>query len=54
MRQQSRILLLVVVAIVLVMSILLLTIRTLPQPPIAPTPTFPEAIDYPNGRPVVH
>jgi hypothetical protein len=53
MRQQSRVLLLIVVAIVLVVGILMLTTRTLPDPPIAPTPTFPEAIDYPNGRPVI-
>lgn len=53
MRHSSRILLLVVVAIVLVVGILMLTIRILPDPPIAPTPTFPEAIDYPDGRPVI-
>ncbi|MCI0708783.1 MAG: hypothetical protein L0154_01355 [Chloroflexi bacterium] len=54
MRHSSHILLLVVVVVVLVVGILTLTIRTLPDPPIAPTPTFPEAIDYPNGRPVIH
>lgn len=53
MRHSSRILLLVVIAIVLLVGILTLTIRTLPDPPAAPTPTFPKAIDYPNGRPMI-
>lgn len=53
MRQQSRILLLIVVAVVLVVGILLLTMQALPEPPITPTPTFPEGIDFPNGRPVI-
>lgn len=47
-----RIVLLVLVAIALLGGVLWLSIQTLPPPPHSPTPTFPEGVDFPNGRPV--
>ncbi len=46
-----RIILLIGVAIILLGGVLLLSIQALPAPPHSPTPTFPQGIDYPNGRP---
>ena len=47
-----RVVLLIVVAIGLLGGVLLLSVQTLPAPPHSPTPTFPEGIDFPNGRSV--
>lgn len=49
-----RVILLAVVAGILVLGVIGLSVRLLPPAPTSPTPTFPEGIDFPNGRPVPH
>lgn len=50
MSLKTRIMLLALVALVLMVGIVGMSISLLPNPPISPTATFPEGIDYPNGR----
>ncbi|MCB9435806.1 MAG: hypothetical protein H6673_02300 [Anaerolineales bacterium] len=47
---KTRIMLLALVALLLAVGIVGMSIAVLPNPPISPTATFPEGIDYPNGR----
>lgn len=47
---KTRIMLLALVALLLMVGVVSLSIAVLPSPPISPTATFPEGIDYPNGR----
>lgn len=47
-----RALILILVAIMLVVGILVFSVGILPDPPVSPTPTFPQAIDFPNDRTV--
>ncbi|MBI5931614.1 MAG: hypothetical protein HY862_20060 [Chloroflexi bacterium] len=49
-----RIVLLAIVAVLLLVGVIGLSVRLLPPAPTSPTPTFPEGIDFPNGRPVPH
>jgi hypothetical protein len=51
---KTRVILLVVVAILMLIGVIGMSVRLLPDAPVSPTPTFPKAIDFPNGRPVPH
>lgn len=51
-KNTTRLFLLVMVAFLLIIGILSFSARVLPDPPLYPTPTFPEGIEYPNERPV--
>jgi hypothetical protein len=51
-RQEGRVFLLIVVAIIITVAVLGFSMRTLPDAPLYPTPTFPKAIDFPDSRPV--
>ena len=51
-KQRGRVILLVLLGTVLLVGIVGLSMGVLPDAPIAPTPTFAEGIDYPNGRSV--
>jgi hypothetical protein len=48
---QSRILLLIMVALVLAVIVLSGSFKLLPPPPFAPTPTAPYVLDRPEGLP---
>ncbi len=49
---KMRIVLLILVGALLLVGVLGLSVRLLPDPPVGPTATFPEGIDFPDGRPV--
>ncbi len=49
---RARTLLLVIVAILLVLSVVGLSVEVLPGPPVGPTATYPEGIDFPDERPI--
>jgi hypothetical protein len=50
--QWLRVVLLLLVALVISLVVLGASVRLLPDAPIAPTPTYPRAIDFPDERPV--
>jgi hypothetical protein len=52
MTGKYRVLLLVIVAVVLSVFVLGLSVTLLPDAPVSPTPTYPEGIDFPDGRDV--
>ncbi len=52
MRLKYGIVLFILVASVFLLLVLSLSINLLPDAPISPTATFPESIDFPNGRDV--
>lgn len=49
---KMRVLVLILVAAVLVVGVVGFSMRLLPDAPIGPTATYPEGIDFPDGRPV--
>ena len=51
-RRDGRVVLLILVAIIITVAVLGFSMRTLPDAPLYPTPTFPKAIDFPDSRPV--
>ncbi|NDJ84596.1 MAG: hypothetical protein GYB66_01810 [Chloroflexi bacterium] len=52
MRSRQRVMLLMILALLLILGVFAFSTSLLPDPPIGPTATFPEGIDYPDERPV--
>lgn len=53
-KTHAPLILLVVVVVMMLVVVLASSMTLLPNPPLYPTPTFPQGIDFPNERPVPH